>query len=242
MTVHEVSERAGVSVRTLQYYDRLGLLRPAARTEAGYRLYDGTALERLGQILLLRELEFPLRDICAILDSPGFDRDRALERQIELLRLKKERLERIIAHAEAIKAKGEMTMDPGTFDKSRIEEYTRRAKEEWGGTDAYSEYERRSAGRSYGEQAALASDMMDIFARLGKLRGADPASDAAQALVCELRSFITAHWYDCTPGILSGLGKMYAAGGEFTENIDAAGGEGTALFASRAIEAYCARQ
>ena len=73
-TVHEVSRLAGVSIRTLQYYDRIGLLHPSGYTEAGYRLYDDTDLERLQHILLFRELEFPLKDIKAILDSPGFDK------------------------------------------------------------------------------------------------------------------------------------------------------------------------
>ena len=63
MTVHEVSSLTGVSIRTLQYYDRIGLLRPAGYTDAGYRLYDDAVLDTLQQILLFRELEFPLKDI-----------------------------------------------------------------------------------------------------------------------------------------------------------------------------------
>ena len=99
MTVHEVSELTGVSIRTLQYYDQIGLLQPAQRTEAGYRLYDDTALERLQQILLFRELAFSLDEIKAILDAPDFDREKALDQQIELLTLKRERLDAIIALA-----------------------------------------------------------------------------------------------------------------------------------------------
>ncbi len=76
MTVKEVSRLTGVSVRTLQYYDQIGLLRPGTRTEAGYRLYDAAALETLQQILLFRELEFSLKEIAAILQSPHFDRKR----------------------------------------------------------------------------------------------------------------------------------------------------------------------
>ena len=79
MTVKEASRLTGISIRTLQYYDKLGLL-PAMRTESGYRLYDDAALERLQQILLFRELEFPLRDIRTILDNPNFDRRKALRR------------------------------------------------------------------------------------------------------------------------------------------------------------------
>ena len=78
MTVKEVSKLTGVSVRTLQYYDKIGLLQPTKYTDSGYRLYDDTALETLQQILLLKELEFPLKEIAKILSSPGFDREKAL--------------------------------------------------------------------------------------------------------------------------------------------------------------------
>ena len=88
-TVKEVSELTGVSIRTLHYYDSIGLLRPTEITESGYRLYDDTALERLQQILLFRELQFPLKEIKEILDSPNFDKDKCLEQQITLLQLKK---------------------------------------------------------------------------------------------------------------------------------------------------------
>ena len=82
MTVHEVSKLAGVSIRTLQYYDKIGLLHPTGYTDAGYRLYDDADLERLQHILLFRELEFPLKDIKAIINSPDFDRSKALEQRI----------------------------------------------------------------------------------------------------------------------------------------------------------------
>ena len=123
MTVHEVSRRTGVSVRTLQYYDNIGLLHPATYTQAGYRLYDDTALEKLQQILLFRELEFPLKEIRNILDSPSFDRDKALEQQITLLTMKKEHLEALIELAWNIKLKGEKDMDFSAFDTKKMEEY-----------------------------------------------------------------------------------------------------------------------
>ncbi|SCY57067.1 MerR HTH family regulatory protein [Butyrivibrio sp. INlla14] len=79
MTVNEVSKLAGVSIRTLQYYDSIGLLKPAEYTESGYRLYDDAAMERLQQILLFRELEFPLKEIKEIVTRPDFDKKKALE-------------------------------------------------------------------------------------------------------------------------------------------------------------------
>ncbi len=99
MTIHEVSKLAGVSIRTLQYYDKIDLLHPSGHSDAGYRLYDGTDLERLQHILLFRELEFPLKDIKAILNSPDFDREKALEQQIELLKLKKEHIDNLMNFA-----------------------------------------------------------------------------------------------------------------------------------------------
>ena len=106
MIVNEVSKLTGVSIRTLQYYDTIGLLTPSKYTESGYRLYDDTALERLQQILLFKELEFSLKEIKEIIDAPNFDRAKALEQQIELLTLKKEHLENLIDFARGIKTIG----------------------------------------------------------------------------------------------------------------------------------------
>lgn len=89
MTVKEVSKLTGVSIRTLQYYDAIGLLLPTEYTETGYRLYDDTVMQRLQQILLYKELEFPLKEIKTILNAPDFDRNKALEQQIEMLLMKK---------------------------------------------------------------------------------------------------------------------------------------------------------
>ena len=119
MTVNEVSKLTGVSIRALQYYDKIGLLHPAEYTEAGYRLYDDTALERLQQILLFRELEFSLKEIQSILQSPDFDRDRALDQQICLLTLKKEHIENLITFARGLKQVGGMNMDFSAFDMQR---------------------------------------------------------------------------------------------------------------------------
>lgn len=242
MTVHEVSRLTGVSIRTLQYYDRIGLLPPAEYTEAGYRLYDDTALETLQQILLFRELEFPLKEIRQIIQSPAFDRRKALEQQVELLELKKERLDRLIALARGIQTTGvKQNMDFSAFDTKKLDEYAARAKEAWGDTPAYKEFEQKAKGRTDTENAELNRQMMAIFADFGAIQDTDPAGEAAQALVRRLQDFITAHYYNCTELILSGLGQMYAAGGEMTENIDRAGGIGTAEFSAKAIAVYCAK-
>ena len=240
MTVHEVSKLTGVSIRTLQYYDRIGLLHPAGYTASGYRLYDDTALEKLQQILLFRALEFPLKDIRRIVDSPDFDKGKALEQQITLLTLKKEHIENLIDLARGLKARGvKHLMDFEPFDTTKIDEYAAQAKASWGTTPEYREYEERSKGRTAAEGAMLSAQMMALFKEFGAIRSDDPSAEAAQALVKKLQDFISRHFYTCSDGSLYGLGLMYAGGGDFTTSIDRHAGEGTAEFAYRAIKAYC---
>lgn len=239
MTVNEVSKMTGVSIRTLQYYDTIGLLKPIEYTESGYRLYDDTSLERLQQILLFKELEFPLKEIKEIIDAPGFDKNKAVEQQIELLTMKKEHLENLINFARNIKTLGVKKMDFTVFDKKQIDEYAKQAKEQWGNTSAYKEYEMKSESQTDQQKADLAKGLMEIFAGFGRMMSLDESSKEVQVQVTKLQNYITDHYYHCTKEILAGLGQMYCAGGEFTENIDRVGGKGTADFAAKAIAYYC---
>ena len=237
-TVKEVAKLTGVSVRTLHHYDAIGLLKPTRVTDAGYRLYDDTALARLQTILLFRELRFPLKEIRDILAAPGFNPVPALEQQIKLLELQRDHLDGLISHARRIQQTGVMEMSFSAFDKTEMAQYAAQAKARWGKTDAYKEFEEKTKGQA-GEQLRSNGDaLMDIFAQIGAIRHLSPASEEAQALVARLQRFITEHYYTCTPQILRGLGRMYIAGDSMTENIDKAGGEGTADFTHKAIEIY----
>ena len=238
-TVKEVSMLTGVSVRTLHHYDKIGLLKPAQVTEAGYRLYDDASLRRLHTVLLLRELKFSLKEIREILDTPGFDPMEALSQQIELLQLQMQHLEQIIAHARKIQKTGVIPMDFSSFDTKEIDRYAEEAKQKWGKTDAYKEFEAKTAGQSKAQMQSTGDRLMDLFRQFGEIRHLSPASGEAQALVAKLQSFITDNYYTCTKQILFGLGQMYAAGDEMNENIDKAGGEGTGAFARDAITIYC---
>ena len=236
-TVHEISDLTGLSIRTLQYYDKTGLLKPAAYSEAGYRLYDESSLMKIQQIMLFRELEFPLKDIKTILDDPDFDKTKALEAQIELLKLKKEQIDKLIVYAELLLKNGGNDMDFDAFDKTKLKEYAEKARETWGNTQAYSEYEEKSKGRTDAENGILAKEMMDIFRDIGRLKDLGPESEEVRVKIRELQEHITKNYYKCTDEILKSLGTMYASGGEFTKNIDKAAGEGTAVFVNEAIKA-----
>ena len=236
-TVKEVSRLTGVSVRTLHHYDAIGLLKPTAVTEAGYRLYDDDALGRLQTILLFRELEFPLKEIKGLLAAESFDPMAALTDQIRLLELRREKLDRLIDHARHIQKTGVMNMDFKAYDSKKLDAYAQEAKKRWGHTDAWRESQAR--GKSADQELSDADGLMDIFRRLGQHREGSPEAAEAQALIAELQRYISSHYYNCTSQILYGLGQMYAAGDEMNENIDRAGGAGTGDFARRAIEIYC---
>jgi len=238
MTVKEFSALTGVSVRALHYYHEIGLMQPAfVDEENNYRYYDEGSLLRMQEILFYRELDFSLKSIGELLLSPNYDKAKALHEQKQMLTLKKERLERLISAIDGA-MKGENIVK--AFDKSELETYKAEAKERWGKTEAYKEYENKTAG-STKEQNASAVDGLDaVFAEFADCMksGAAPEAEGAQALVKKLQDFITANFYVCTKEILAGLGQMYVADERFAKNIDKHTA-GTAEFASRAIAKYC---
>ena len=237
-TVQEVSNLTGVSVRTLHYYDQIGLLKPTEVTESGYRLYDVEALEKLQHIMLFRELQFPLKDIKKIIQSSDFDRNRALEQQIELLTLKKEHIENLITFARGIHGLGVRNMDFSAFDATKIDEYTDQVKAMWGKTPQYQEFEQKTKGLSADEKNSIGDGLMAVIAEFGTLRDLPISDERVQAQVKKLQMYINEHFYQCSNEMLGYLSKMYIGGGSMTENINAAGGEGCADFIHDAIQVY----
>lgn len=239
MNIGELSAKTHVSIRTLRHYDKIGLLRPTQVTDAGYRQYDESALQRLHTILLFRELEFPLTDIQRIIDAPDFDPIDALDRQITLLTMRREHIDNLILLAKGLKAKGLNHMDFSAFDTRKIDDYTAQAKAAWGKTDAWKEFESR--GKTADENKQSGDALMALFTEFGKRRDIDPACEEAQSMVRQLQAFITANFYTCTVPVLRGLADMYDGGGDFTRNIDKAGGQGTAAFIAQAMRIFCER-
>lgn len=240
-TVTEIAKLAQVSVRTLHHYDAIGLLKPTKITEAGYRLYDEKALERLYLILLFRELEFPLKKIAEILDAPDFDRNRVLEQQIALLKAKADHLQACIHLANGIKLTGVKNLEFKNWDPKKIDDYSAQAENLYGKTEAWQEFKQKQAGRSKQQERDINARVMDFFTQLGQLKALPASSPEVQAWVKSLQAFFTEHFYTCTPQILQGLGQLYGGGGTMTENIDAAGGKGTGAFAKEAIDSYCSK-
>lgn len=241
--VREFAKLTGVSVRTLHFYDEIGLLKPSSVDEQnGYRFYDECSLTRMQEILFYRELDFPLKEIRMILSSPDYDKQNALKEQKQLLTLKKERLERLISALDGA-MKGEI-VNMNVFDNSEFEakrkEYAKEAKEKWGDTAAYKESAEKTADYSADRWEQINSVMNDKIAEFAdcKRKGFAPDSKQAQALAKNWQDFITENYYTCTKEILASLGEMYVADQRFLKNIDRHG-NGTARFMSDAIKAYC---
>lgn len=242
-SVSEVAKLTGISVRTLHYYDQIGLLKPSELSESGYRYYDEEALWELQQILFYRELDFPLKEIREMMRSPGYDRREALMHHQELLKLKRERLDRLIGLADDT-LKGEKDMSFEAFDTTAVEtaikQFAEEAKNRWGGTEAYRESEEKTNRYSKEDWARLQNEMEQIFNGFAALVGKSPDCEEARELVRRWQEYITANYYACSDEILAGLGEMYVADERFQKNLDQYG-EGTAAFVSEAIRCTCGK-
>ncbi len=240
-SISETAKLSGVSVRTLHYYDKIGLLSPSCVTGAGYRFYEDAELQRLQQIMFYRELDFSLKEIGQLLSCPNYDENGAFSKQLELLRLKRNRLDGLIALLDA-RLKGVKTMSFTAFDETELEQtrqrYAAEVKARWGHTDAYQESEKKRSACSEVNLAAMQAGMDAIMQKFAGLADCDPAAAEVQDLVAAWQQFITEHYYVCTNEILAGLGELYTADQRFRENIDR-NGMGTAQLMSDAIRIYC---
>ncbi len=249
MNVGEVAALAGVTVRTLHHYDRIGLLSPSGRTAAGYRQYSPADLDRLHQVLLYRELGFPLEEVKTLLDDPSADPEAHLRRQHALLR---DRLERTTAMVAAVEKEMEaramgISLTPeerfevfGDFDPDRYEE---EVQERWGESYAYAQSKRRTSSYTKEDWLRIKADGEDIEARFAEaLRSGVPA-DSAQAmdLAEEHRQQISRNFYDCPPEMHAGLGRMYVEDERFTAHYEQRAA-GLAQYVSDAVQANAARQ
>lgn len=241
-TISEMAKLSGVTVRTLHYYDKIGLLVPSeVSAENGYRYYDEASVERLQQILFYKELDFPLKEIVHMMNAPQYSKGEVLIKQRELLLLKRKRLDNMIKLIDA-NLKGEFKVNFEVFDTGEIdllkEQYTREVNEKWGHTEAYQQSKKKAQGYDQEKLQGVSAQMDNLIKQFSNLRGTCPEDEKVQKLVKEWKQYITETWYECTNEILSGLGQMYITDERFIKNIDRFG-EGTAKLMSEAIEIYC---
>jgi DNA-binding transcriptional MerR regulator len=237
------AQKMGVSIRMLRHYDQIGLLQPESVTEAGYRLYGKRSERLMEEILLFKELEFPLEQIVEIIYSPNYDRDSALKAHKELIRLKQARYKRIDRLIDSMLENKENKMSEikealsAKEIKAHQATYAQEAEQKWGESDAYKESQKRYKSYSDAELEAISKEQGQIYSDLATMMERGVEDDAVQAKVHEAREFITKYWYECSVEMFEGLGQMYIQDARFTKNIDKFG-EGLAQFLSDAIDYY----
>jgi len=239
LSISETANLFGISVRTLHYYDEIGLLKPSETSNAGYRYYTDEAIILLQQILFYRELDFPLKEIAAMLNNPQYDRQKALLNHHSLLVSKRERLDALIHLVE-------QTMGGKAMTKPKISsvpppdlkrQYAEEARKRWGHTAEYAQSKQNEDSRPDSEQADAEKEADAIFSAFAKCRAEAPDSMPVQALVSKWKTHISRYYYPCTNEMLAQLGEMYVRDARFQKNLDQFG-EGTAQLMRDAIRIY----
>jgi DNA-binding transcriptional MerR regulator len=249
MNVGEVAALAGVTVRTLHHYDRIGLLSPSGRSSAGYRQYSPADLDRLHQVLLYRELGFPLEEVATLLDAPGADPEAHLRRQHRLLRDRLERTQAMVAAVEKEMEARSMGISLTPEERFEVfgdwlpEEYEAEAQQKWGDTEAWTQSQRRTAGMTKDDWLRVKAEGDEVERRFAvALREGVPAdSERAMDIAEEHRQQIIRNFYDCPPGMHAGLGRMYVEDERFTAHYEKIA-PGLAQYVSTAVQANAARQ
>ncbi|SFL75993.1 MerR family transcriptional regulator [Geodermatophilus ruber] len=249
MNVGEVASLAGVTVRTLHHYDRIGLLSPSGRTPAGYRRYSAADLERLHRVLLYRALGFPLEEVATLLDDPSADPAEHLRRQHRLLRDRLERTSAMVAAVEKEMEARAMGIDLTPEERFEVfgeqdpAQYEAEAEERWGDTDAWKESKRRTRGYSKEDWLRIKAEGEDVERRFVSALQAGAAADSEQAMdIAEAhRQQISRNFYDCPPEVHAGLGRMYVEDPRFTGHYERVA-PGLAEYVSAAVQANAARR
>jgi MerR family transcriptional regulator, thiopeptide resistance regulator len=223
-TVRRLAELAGITVRTLHHYDEFGLLRPAARTDSGYRLYGERELLLLQQIMFFRQLDVPLEDIRRILADPRFDQAQALKRHRELLKAQAARLDRLIETIDKTlhMLEGTMTLNDAElyegFSPEQIERYKRESRESYG-VEVVEESERRAKSMTKGQWQAVKDEGDAVTRGLAALMDRQPDDPEVQALIERHYKWVATFW---TPDAAAyqGLGQLYTDNPEFRATYD----------------------
>nr|WP_263313337.1 MerR family transcriptional regulator [Mammaliicoccus sp. Marseille-Q6498] len=245
MTVKEVADLVGISVRTLHHYNDINLLNPTTISESGYRLYSEDNLDRLQQILFFKELDFPLKKIKKILDDPSFNQQEALDMHKIMLLNRRNRIDKMIQTIDQTSQhmKGEIQMTKEEkfigFDFNN-KEYEEEAREKWG-DETIDKANKHINNWSEEEKASKEEEMNQIFRNFAEYRDQSPESEVAQSIVQKWYDYLNSNInYNYSLEIFQGLADMYVADERFTKNIDKFG-NGTAQFMSKAIKVYVSK-
>lgn len=250
MRIKQVSQLAGISIRTLQYYDRIGLLTPNSRHDNGYREYSNTDLKKLQRILFLKEIGFDLAKIKGMLEIPEAEQKALFIKQREILFLKKNRINQVIntiddAILNFNKDKTMKKEDFKAFDLKAVEDHQKKYQQEveqmYGESRAYKESTKRYGQYTKEEKEKIFNNGTRIFLEIADLMDTNPGDEKVLNLIKQWQDHISNSFYYCDLEILAGLGKMYVADTRFKKNIDKIK-PGLAEYLSKAIAIYVGKR
>ena len=227
LSVGKTAKLLGISIRTLHYYDEINLVKPSYTAPSGYRYYDDDAVELLQQVIFLRELEIPVKQIKKILGSPDCHR--------QLLLARKAHIENLISLIDKRIGVDNMDYREGIAEEQLKSEFADEVRRRWGDTPQYREYEEKIKNHKSEDITAGADEIFKAFAEAA---GSAPGDREVQELVRRWQEYITANYYKCSDEVLLGLAEMYTADSRFKDYLDSFG-EGTAQLMSDAIKCYC---
>lgn len=239
-TINEIAKLTGITVRTLHYYDEIGLFKPSDTSQSGYRLYSDIDIEMLQQILFLKEIGLGLKQIKEIINSTDFDKKTALKKHKEILMLKKKRIESLIRLVDS-KLEGISNLSFSEFDESSIiakqKEYHAEVLKRWKDTLAYKEFEEKQSKRN-NEFPDIDKKAREIFGEIAECMESPPSCKKVQHLISLWQNYITENYYNCTNEILKCLGLMYIEDERFKNYINSLHDD-LAQYISEAINFYC---
>ena len=243
-TIKEIADLAGVTTRTIRYYDEIGLLAPSETGDNGYRYYDQENLLLLQQIMFFRELEIPLKDIQLILNRPEFNLVSALEEHRVTLQAKADRINTLIETVDQTIAtiKGEWEMsDKEYFEGFDESQYEDEAKQRWGNTPQWKESRKKWASYSEEQKQAIKVEGGEITKRMvGNDESLVPDDPNIQAAIGEYHAYINKYFYTCDVNFLRGLADMWVEDPRFAINYERIR-EGGAAFVREAVHIFCDR-
>lgn len=220
LTVGQVAEACGISVRTLHHWDEIGLAQPSGRTHADYRLYNAQDIARIQRVLVYRELEIPLAEISRLLEEPATNAAEHLRRQRALLHTRISRLQEIVSAVDMMLEEDPMSNDRTAKAQAEVfgKQWEAEAQERWGDTEAWRQSQERGAKLSAEDWERVKEEGDSLNQDLGAAfrDGIEPGSPEANALAERHRAGI-AEFYDCTHSMQVCLGRMYVQDPRFTE-------------------------
>jgi DNA-binding transcriptional MerR regulator len=243
-TIKQLADLAGVTTRTLRYYDQIGLLIPAGAGSNGYRYYDQGNLLRLQQILFFRELDVPLEEIQRIMSRPDFNPLQALEKHQSALQQRARRLDRLIETVDqtiaGLKGEWEMT-DKDYFDGFDEKQSEEEIRQRWGDAPQYAESQAKWGGYTKAQKEAIKAEGGRLTVRMVPLSPQTPPDDPdVQAAIGEYHAYLNKYFYTCEIGFLRNLADMWAEDPRFAVNYERIR-PGGAAFIRQAVHIFCDR-